>query len=60
MVVALGFQGSVIAILVLYLLFWLKLDLITMLPILAGLLLVALVFGYNALSSHSTGLTKTL
>ena len=55
---ALGFQGSMVAILMLYLVFWLRLDLLTMLPMLAGLLVLAAVFGYNALSSHGAGHIK--
>ena len=55
---ALGFQGSIVAILGLYVVFWLKLDLITLLPILALLLLLASAFGYNALRSHGAGHVK--
>ena len=47
-----------VAILVLYVVFWLQLELITMLPMLAGLLLLAVVFGYTALSSHGAGHIK--
>ncbi|KAK9807280.1 hypothetical protein WJX73_007465 [Symbiochloris irregularis] len=54
----LGFQASILAILVLYVIFWLQLDLLTLLPILAGLLLVATVFGYSALSSHGSSHLK--
>lgn len=58
-VAALGFQGSMVAILGLYILFWLRLDLITLLPLLAALLLVAALFGYNALSSSSAAHIKS-
>ena len=55
LIATVGFQGSILAVLGLYVVFWLRLDLITMLPILGVLLVVAAVFGYNALSSNDPG-----
>jgi Oligosaccharyltransferase subunit Ribophorin II len=50
-VAALGFHGGLFGILALYLLFWLRLSLLQLIPLLAVAGLVTAVFGY-ALLSH--------
>ena len=53
---AVGFHAGIAAILVLYLVFWIRLTLLTMLPILAGLLLYTTVLGYHALRAPSVAI----
>lgn len=53
---AVGFHAGIVAILALYLLFWLRLTLLTMLPALAGLLLYTTVLGYHALRAPSVAI----
>ena len=56
LITAAGFHAGVAAILVLYLVFWIRLTLLTMLPVLAGLLLYTTVLGYHALRAPSVAI----
>ena len=53
---AAGFHAGIVAILVLYLVFWVSLDLLTTLPILAGLMMFTTIMGYHALRAPSVTL----